>query len=111
MGNTWKDHERAMARRFSGKRTGNLGKAAPDVTNGWLSIECKSRQTVPQWLRDACDQARVNALPGTLGLAIIHQVGARRDGDLVVMALADFEAWFADSADVKAIAKTRARQG
>ena len=105
----WKDHERAIAKRFRGKRTGNLGRALPDVIDGsgWLSIECKTRRVVPQWLQGACDQARANALPGTLGLVILHQVNSRHDGDLVIMTLQDFERWFADSADVKAIVAAR----
>lgn len=92
---TFKAVERALAKRLNGERTGHLGVA--DVQTDWLSVEVKSRKTLPQWLRDAIAQAKRNAGLEQLPVAILHQKGQRHAGDLVVMALADFENWFGDN--------------
>lgn len=42
----------------------------------------------------AVGQARANAPDARLPVVILHQVGARHDSDLVVLALGDFEEWF-----------------
>lgn len=89
---TFKGVERSIAKRLNGERTGHTGGA--DVVTDWLCVEVKSRKTLPQWIRDAIAQAKRNAGIEQLALAILHQVGQRHDGDLVVMTLADFENWF-----------------
>ncbi|MBC7223442.1 MAG: hypothetical protein H5T59_04070 [Anaerolineae bacterium] len=91
---TWKAVERALARRLGGVRTGCTGEAAPDVTTGWCSVECKTRKRLPAWLKEAVAQAVRNAAPDTLPLVVLHQTGQRHDSDLVVLRLRDFEAWY-----------------
>ena len=89
---TFKGVERALAKRLNGQRTGHTGGA--DVQTNWLCVEVKSRKALPQWIRDAVSQAKRNAGLEQLPVAILHQQGQRHDGDLVVLALADFESWF-----------------
>ena len=88
---TWKQVERTLARRLGGQRVGCTGKAIADVISDWLSIEVKTRKTLPAWLLSAIEQARDD---DRLSMVILHQVGQRHDDDLVVMRLTDFEEWF-----------------
>ena len=88
----FKGTERAIAARLGGQRVGHLGGA--DVVTDWLSVECKHRQTIPAWLVDAVAQAKRNGGISQLPVAILHQAGARHDGDLVVLTLKDFQDWF-----------------
>jgi hypothetical protein len=90
----WKASERVLAKRLGGRRTGPSGRAGPDVVADWLQVEVKTRKRLPIWLGDALRQARVGCPEYRLPIAILHQVGQRHDGDLVVMALSDFEVWF-----------------
>ena len=89
---TFKGVERAIAQRLAGERVGHLGGA--DVVTDWLAVEVKTRKALPGWIRDAVAQAKRNAGISQLPVAILHQVGQRHAGDLVVIALADFEGWF-----------------
>jgi len=90
----YKGTERRIARRLGGQRHGHLGGA--DVVSDWLSVEVKHRKTIPAWIKDAMDQAKANADPGKLALVVLHEHGARSDGDLVILTLGDFRDWFGD---------------
>jgi hypothetical protein len=93
----WKKTEREVAARLGGQRVPVSGRArgdAPDVKHDWLSVEVKSKHTLPHWLRDALAQARASAGVSQLPIAVLHENGARHDGDLVVMSLKDFCDWF-----------------
>ena len=87
---SWKDVERALAKRLDGRRVGNTGHATPDVLSDWLAAEAKTRKTLPQWLWDAVEQTVRNAPDGRLSLVVLHETHKRRDDDIVVMRLADF---------------------
>jgi len=102
----WKDTERAIAKRVKGKRVGPSGRNTPDVITSWLAIECKERRQLPQWLKDAVQQARDNGERGKLAMVVLHESGRWHNNDLVLMRLRDFEAWFCDCQDVAAIAKS-----
>ena len=97
--NTWKAHERRMAKRLGGKRNGNRGTAAADVETGWASIECKHRKQLPAWLHDAMRQAVAAARPGQLPVVILHQLHQRSDNDFVVIRMSDFEDFFGSFGD------------
>ena len=94
---TWKASERAIAKRLGGERVGNRGCNTEDVAHDWLSVEVKTRKSLPAWLRDAMAQAERNAPAGRLPMVVLHQVGQRHDKDLVVLSLGDFETWFGDA--------------
>lgn len=87
---TWKQCERAIAKRLGGQRVGNRGTNTEDVTHPWLSVEVKSRKALPAWLLAALAQARANAPAGRVPLVVLHEVGQRHEGDLVMLALGDF---------------------
>jgi hypothetical protein len=93
---TWKEHERRTARVLGGRRVGPAGVEAADVVVGedppWLVVECKHRKRLPQWLKNALEQAQNAAGAGQLGIAVLHERG-RRDS-LVVLSLSDFADWF-----------------
>lgn len=93
---TWKSTERRVAHVFGGRRLGPTGTDTPDVKSAWLSIEVKHRATLPQWILDALDKARRGASPDQLGIVVLHECGRRGDGDLVVLSVGDFRAWFGD---------------
>lgn len=50
---SWKDVERAVAKRLGGKRVGCTGKGTADMVTNWLAIEVKSRRALPKWLGEA----------------------------------------------------------
>lgn len=95
---TWKDVERAIARKLGGQRVSNAGLGHPvaDVEAGALSVEVKTRKALPGWLMAAVAQGRDNARAGRLGITVLHQVGQRHDNDLVVLRLSDFVDYFGD---------------
>ncbi|MCS7256455.1 MAG: hypothetical protein RMJ05_11840 [Thermomicrobium sp.] len=96
---TWKHVERAVARRLGGQRVPVSGRAGqPDVAHPWLSIEVKHRRKLPQWLTTALEQAERAARPDQLPIVVLHQHGQRYRESLVVLRLADFEAWFGEVA-------------
>jgi len=90
---TWKAAERRVARRFGSQRSGPRGQGVPDVITGKYSIEVKTRKRLPDWLREALDQATRNAVPDTLPIVILHEVGQRGERDWVVMEMGVFEKW------------------
>ena len=92
---TWKKAERKVAELLGGQRIPVSGRGdRPDIEHGWLSIECKLRRRLPQWLLAAVEQAERAARPGQLPVAILHQAGARYRDALVVLRLGEFEEWF-----------------
>ena len=90
----WKRFERVCAKRLGGVRAGPTGRNGPDVLHDHLAIQCKERKSLPGWLIDAMSQAVRDAKDGQLPLAILHVAGGRHDDDLVVVRLADWEAWY-----------------
>jgi hypothetical protein len=87
---TWKHTERAIARRLNGKRLGATGMATPDVVTERLAVEVKHRKELPEWLKDALEQA-VNNAGDRLPLVVLHEAGHRHADDLVIMRLDDFK--------------------
>jgi hypothetical protein len=96
----WKRSERSIAAVLGGRRvpiTGRARGSAPDVSHPWLSIECKHRRALPVWIADALDQAAAASDGGErLPVAILHEDGQRHGRDVVMLRLADFQAWFGD---------------
>ncbi len=88
---TWKAAERRIARRFGSQRSGPRGEGVPDVVTDKYSIEVKTRKRLPGWLHDALDQATRNALPDTLPIVILHEIGQRCERDWVLMEMNVFE--------------------
>lgn len=96
---SWKRTERKVAAMLGGERvpiTGRQRGDAPDVRHEWLSIEVKHRKDVPAWLKGAMAQAVASVRGNQLPVSIIHQHGKPHDGDLIVVRMADFKAWFGD---------------
>lgn len=91
---TWKAHERRIAGALGTERIGPTGKETPDVVTDWLVVECKHRQVLPEWLKDALAQAKKHAGPSQLGVAVLHEKG--KHDSLVVMSFKDFVEWFGD---------------
>lgn len=54
------------------------------------SLECKSWRQLPARVVSALQQAERSAIAGQTAAAVLHQVGARHDGDLVVLRWKDF---------------------
>ena len=86
---TWKAAERAIAAMLGGERVGCTGEATADVLTEGLAVEVKTRKLLPAWLKDAMRQAVDNADDKT-PVVVLHEVGQRHDGDLVLLRLADF---------------------
>ena len=43
----------------------------------WIVAECKHRQTLPAWLKDALGKVRAQAGAHRLGVVVLHEHGAR----------------------------------
>lgn len=84
-----KRNEQALARRLGAKRLGILGKE--DLHWGAFSVETKERKKLPIFLTKSYEQAIRNAPNGKIPLLIFHELGKRRNSDLVVMDLISFE--------------------
>lgn len=96
---TWKSVERKVGAALGGKRTGAVGSAGPDVLTPWLAVQVKHRAALPQWMTEALAGVRAQAGGQRLGLVVLHPKGARTGDSVVMMALADFRAWFVGEAD------------
>ncbi len=89
----WKACERRIAELLGGRRVPVSGRTrgdCPDVEHPALSIEVKSRKTLPAWLLDALEQAQAASEDGRLPVAILHQDRKPYRDALVVVRLEDF---------------------
>ncbi len=89
----WKACERRIAELLGGKRIPVSGRTrgdCPDVEHPTLSIECKSRKKLPNWIMDAMKQAEASAKDGRLPVVVLHQDHAPYAHSLVVLKLKDF---------------------
>lgn len=90
----WKRAERRIAELLGGRRVPVSGRqrgATPDVEHDALSIEVKTRKSLPVWLEDALRQAEASSGAGQTPVAVLHQHGQRYRDALVVMRLKDFD--------------------
>lgn len=89
----WKACERRIADLLGGVRVPVSGRqrgATPDVEHATLSIEVKSRKSLPAWLLDALEQAQAASEDGRLPVAVLHQDRQPYRDALVVVRLEDF---------------------
>lgn len=94
---TWKAVERQIATILGGERvpiTGRIRGSAPDIAHEWLSIEVKHRKKLPDWLKDAMDQAQQSNPGGQLPVVILHEHRMPFGDSLVQMKLSDFIDYF-----------------
>ncbi len=89
----WKSCERKVATLLGGRRipVSDRGRGdAPDVEHKCLSVEVKSRKTIPAWLEDAMRQAEASAKDGRLPVVVLHQDHRGYTESLVLLRLSDF---------------------
>ncbi len=89
----WKACERRIAEFLGGRRipvTGRQRGDTPDIEHGALSIEVKSRKSLPVWLLGALDQAQAASKDGKVPVVVLHQDRAPYAESLVVLRLKDF---------------------
>jgi len=72
-------------------RGGDWSQSIADCEGERLVIECKYRRALPEWLKAALVQAQGYAGAGRFPV-VVKERGQR--GAIVIMDLADFEAWF-----------------
>jgi hypothetical protein len=90
----WKRAERRVAEILGGRRVPVSGRqrgATPDVAHEVLSVEVKTRKTLPAWIQDAMKQAEACAKEGQVPVTVLHQHGQRYRDSLVLMRLGDLE--------------------
>ena len=93
----WKACERKVAALLGGKRIPVSGRGRgdnPDVHHELLSIEVKSRKTIPAWLEDAMRQAEASAKDGRLPVVVLHQDHRPHTESLVLLRLEDFADYY-----------------
>ena len=90
----WKACERRVAELLGGQRipiTGRQRGDTPDIEHEALSIEVKSRKSLPAWLLDALNQAQAASKDGKkMPVVVLHQDHAPYAHSLVVLELKDF---------------------
>ncbi len=100
MDKTWKKFERWVGEFLtdlgdSSARvpiTGRTRGSAPDVTSDQLSIECKYKKAIPNWIKDAMAQAVASARDGKTPVVFIKEKGASLDETLIIFRAKDFRA-------------------
>lgn len=98
----WKRSERHIAALIGGRRVPVSGRARgdqPDIEHPRLSVEVKTRVTLPAWLLGAMRQAEAASRDGRLPVVILHQSGDRYDDALCVMRLGDVAALLGELED------------
>ena len=85
-----KRNEKALAARLGGDRKGIMG--GEDISYGPWSIETKSRKRYS--IRRYMDQAIANCPLDKTPILILHEHNQRRDNDLVVIRLSDWELFY-----------------
>ena len=95
----WKRIERKIAAYIGGKRvpvTGRTRGDAPDIEHELLVPEVKYRKKVPDWLKEAMDQAQQAKAPQEFKIpcAILVEHGQQAKDTLVVMRLKDVRDWW-----------------
>ena len=91
--NDWKACERRIAKLLDGRRipvTGRQRGGTPDIDHAALSIEVKSRKTLPAWLLKAVNQAQAASLDGKTPVVVLHKDRTPYAQALVVLKLEDF---------------------
>jgi hypothetical protein len=90
----WKACERRIAELVGGRRipvTGRQRGETPDIEHEALSIEVKSRKSLPAWLLKALNQAQAASKDGKkMPVVVLHQDHAPYAHSLVVLKLKDF---------------------
>ena len=72
------------------KKIGTL--VGEDIENGVFSIEAKSREVLPAFITKTYQQAVDNCKDeGKIPLVVLHPHGGRREDDLCIIKLSDFE--------------------
>ena len=90
----WKACERRIAELLGGQRvpvTGRQRGDTPDIEHATLSIEVKSRKSLPAWLLKALNQAQAATKDGKkMPVVVLHQDRTPYSRSLVVLKLKDF---------------------
>jgi hypothetical protein len=90
---SWKVAERRVAEILGGERVPINGRqrgSAPDIVHDTLSLEVKSRKSIPAWLTEALEQATASSRDGRLPASVIHVQGKPYADALVMVRLGDF---------------------
>lgn len=95
MSKNWKNVELSLARILGGQRvpiTGRSRGSAPDIEHESLSIEVKHRKSLPDWIKDAMDQAeKSNSSGKKLPIVILHEKHMKFDNSFVMVRLKDLK--------------------
>jgi len=95
MSKNWKNVELSLARILGGERvpiTGRGRGSAPDIEHESLSIEVKHRKSLPDWIKDAMDQAeKSNSSGKKLPIVILHEKHMKFDNSFVMVRLKDLK--------------------
>lgn len=88
----WKATERKIAELLGGERvpvTGRQRGSAPDIQHPFFSIEVKDRQSLPDWILDAMNQADESNPGDKTPIVVLHQKGMKTEDGLTIVRLGD----------------------
>jgi hypothetical protein len=89
---TWKAVERKIAELLGGRRvpiTGRQRGDAPDIQHDFFSIEVKHRQSLPGWILEGMEQAKMSNPGDKYPLVVLHQKGMKFTESLAILELRD----------------------
>ncbi|HDY66224.1 MAG TPA: hypothetical protein ENH85_00380 [Candidatus Scalindua sp.] len=92
----WKELEKTTAKKLGGKRVlrgANFSQSLPDVEHPLLSIECKYRKRISQFLKDGIKQAE-EYYPDKIPALVLKERHQR--GAFILLKLSDFEDLFGE---------------
>jgi hypothetical protein len=91
---SWKAAERRIAGLIGGRRVPVSGRSrgdAPDIEHPLLSVECKARKRLPDWLHEGMRQAVAATRGDQTPIVILHEAGRRYRDALCLVRLSDLE--------------------
>lgn len=90
---TWKAVELKIASLLGGKRIPVSGRArgdSPDIAHDFFSVEVKHRESLPEWIADAMNQAKESDKDGgKYPLVILHEKNQKFTESYAVLSLGD----------------------
>lgn len=92
MDKLWKAAERKIAKLLGGERIPVSGRQrgfSADIAHDEFSIEVKHRQSLPDWILEATEQAEASQRGEQIPLVVLHKKGVKYEDSLAILRVRD----------------------